>query len=452
MRTWRVPAGLVGLAIFMTVHAGGLGEQEKIELKEKTAVGDQYRVELAMQLTGQLQIRNGDKTINLQLIASATHRFPERVLGLDDLGDQGRPVRVARHYDEAKATISVQGENSQRTLRPDRRFQVAQRMKDETVTYSPVGPMTREELELTGEHLDVLMLSGLLPAGPVAMGESWTVPNSTAQALTGVDGLVSQDLRCKLQNVDAGQARVSLFGSVTGISRGAEVKISVEGTYLFDCKLSRIVSVEWKQKDERNQGPVTPASKMETTTTVKRTFGTGPFEALLDGVVATVPAEPGPEHLLLTYRDAKGRCEFHHDRGWHVISQNERQAVLRCLERGELIGQLNVTPWTKAKPGEHLTPEELRKHIDDSPGFSVDQVLQSGQVRADDGLWAYRLSVIGTADEVRLMQNYYAVADPQGRQAILTFTTEVPLAEKFAERDLSIVGTVSFPESRPAKP
>ena len=135
----------------------------------------------------------------------------------------------------------------------------------------------------------------------------------------------------------------------------------------------------------------------------------------------------------------------HHARDWHVISQNDRQAVLRLLDRGELIGQLNVTPWPKAKPGEHLSPEELRKHIDDSPGFEVDQLLQSGQMPADEGLWLYRLSVIGTADEVRLLQNYYAIADRQGNQAVLTFTTEVPLAEKFAERDLSIVGTVSFP-------
>jgi len=450
MRIMRIWLGLAVLAILGVAGAGeeALAQEnvaqatEKIELVEKAKVGDQCRVELALQVTGRIRIMNGDKTIDLKLAASAEHRFPERVLSADA---EGRPTRVARHYDEAKALISVQGENSRRTLRPDRRFQVTQQVNGETVTYSPVGPLTREELELTGEHLDLLALPGLLPAGPVAAGASWPVPNPVAQSLAGYDGLVSQELRCKLQKADAEQAHVVFAGALNGIARGAEIKTTVEGHYVFDRKLAKIVSLEWTQKDERGQGPVSPASSTESTTRVKRTFDGGPSDALLDGVIATVADEPGPGQLLLGYRDSKGRCEFHHDRNWHVISQNERQAVLRLLERGALVGQLNVTPWSKAKPGEHLTPEELRKHIDDSPGFTVDQVLQSGQAPAEDGLWVYRLSVIGSADDVRLLQNYYAIADKQGNQAVLTFTTEVPLAEKFAEKDLSIVGTVNFP-------
>ncbi len=417
-------------------------EAEKIELIEKTKVGEQCRVEMGLQLTGQIHIKNGDKTVALKLAASAEHRFPERVLSVDAAG---RPARVARHYDEAKAVITVQGEKATRSLRPERRFQVAQRLGDETVTYSPVGPLAREELELTGDHLDLSMLSGLLPSTPIPAGATWTVPNPVVQALAGYDGLISQNLKCKLQEANADQAGVTFGGSLNGITRGAEVKTAVEGRYVFDRKAQKIVALEWKQKDERGQGPVSPASVTESTTTVKRRFDAGPSESLLDGVVATVPDEPGPGHLLLTFRDSKGRFEFHHDRDWHIISQNERQAVLRLLDQGELIGQVNVTPWAKARPGEHLTPEELRKHIDDSPAFTVDQVLQSGQTPAEEGMWVYRLSVIGTADDVRLMQNYYAIADKQGNQVVLTFTTEVPLAEKFAERDLSIVGAMSFP-------
>ena len=64
------------------------------------------------------------------------------------------------------------------------------------------------------------MLTGLLPAKPVAAGESWLVPNAAAQALAAYDGLVGNDLRCKLAKLDEEQARITFAGSLNGITRG----------------------------------------------------------------------------------------------------------------------------------------------------------------------------------------------------------------------------------------
>jgi hypothetical protein len=437
----------VGLLVFAGMPTTA-GAAEKYALQEKIAVGDQWRVEMAMRLAGEVQIRNADKTITLKLSATARHLFPERVLQVR--GD-GLPTQVARFYEQARADITTQGVTSTRTLRPDRRLQVAQRIKDETVTYSPSGPLGREELELTGEHLDVLMFHGLLPTEAVVVGETWKIPIPVAQALAALDGVTSQDLRCKLESVKGGEARVSVAGTVAGISRGAEVKAAVEGAYTFDLKARKLASLQWKQKEQRHQGPVNPAVKFESTTTVKRTFGVQ-AEALANAAVADIPVEPNPGHLLLSFGDAKGRWELLHDRSWHVVAQTEQHAVLRLLDRGELIAQMNVIPWEKAQPGKHMAPEDLRKHIEGSPDFIVDQTLQADEVPDDEKRWIYRVSVVGRSDEVQVLQNYYAVAGPGGNQVVLIFTTEVPLAERLAERDLSIVGSVRFPEPAKAKP
>jgi hypothetical protein len=413
---------------------------EKYSLKEKFAVADQWRTNLSLQLSGNLQMRSGDKVLALTLAAQADHQFPERVLNVDEAG---QATRVARSYEQAKAGITVQGSRSERSLRPERRLQVAQRIKDETVTFAPSGPLTREELELTGEHLDVLMAGALLPEKEVGVGEAWEVTIPAIQALVGLDGVISQDVKGKLESVQGDMARITFSGNVEGISRGAELKTAIDATASFDLKAARLTALEWKQKEQREQGPVTPAAKTESTTTMKRTLGVK-ADALSNGVVAQLPAEPGPAHLMLLYRDAKGRFEFLHERAWHVVAQNDQYTVMRMLERGELVAQVNVLPWAKARPGQHIGTDELKKLIEESPAFTVDQTLQSGTMPAEAGYWIYRVSAVGKSNETPVLQNYYAVAGPQGDQLMLVFTTEVNQAEHLGSRDLSMVGTVSF--------
>jgi hypothetical protein len=114
------------------------------------------------------------------------------------------------------------------------------------------------------------------------------------------------------------------------------------------------------------------------------------------------------------------------------------------LERGELIAQVNIVPWEKAKPGQHISEEDLKKLVESGDSFALDQIVQSGTVPADAGYWVYRITAAGKSNETAVLQNYYAVASPQGEQVMLIFTTEVNQAEKLAGRDLSLVGTVRF--------
>jgi hypothetical protein len=175
-----------------------------------------------------------------------------------------------------------------------------------------------------------------------------------------------------------------------------------------------------------------------------RTFGVK-SEQLTDAIAKAMPAEPSPGHLLLQFREPKGRHEFFYERGWQTVSQNDQYTVLRLLERGELVAQVNVVPQTRARPGQHTSPEDFQKQVHDIPDFKLDQVLQTGEVPAEQGFWVYRVSVAGQSNDLNVLQNHFLVAGPKGDQVMLTFTTEVGLAERLGGRDLSIVGTVAFP-------
>ena len=145
---------------------------------------------------------------------------------------------------------------------------MAQRPQDSLLCYSPQGPLTREELETVSEHFDTLALAGLLPGKEVAVGDTWKVGNQAAQALCLFEGLVENNLTGKLAEVKNGEAVISITGTARGIELGAQAKMTVTATAKFDLNRKRLTALEWKQKDDRDQGPASPASTAESTITL----------------------------------------------------------------------------------------------------------------------------------------------------------------------------------------
>src|SRR5262245_25935446 len=142
MNGWRMRAG-VGLVLVLAAAAPA----QEVTLAEPLKAGDCFKVDLDMKLAGQMRFQRDGKVTPLKLTAQANHVFPERVLSV---GKDGRPDKVARAYEKAKAVVTLAGDPSERTLRKERTLVVAQRdSKDVPLYYSPSGPLTRGELELT---------------------------------------------------------------------------------------------------------------------------------------------------------------------------------------------------------------------------------------------------------------------------------------------------------------
>ena len=126
-------------------------------LAEPAQAGDCFHVTIDMKLTGEIRVRKGDDAVKLKLAANASHDFHERIL---TAGADGLAQKTARVYDTAKATIRVNDDASERTLRPERRLVVAQRDKQQLLVYSTGGGFTQEELEVAHDHFDTLVAAG----------------------------------------------------------------------------------------------------------------------------------------------------------------------------------------------------------------------------------------------------------------------------------------------------
>jgi hypothetical protein len=149
----------------------------------------------------------------------------------------------------------------------------------------------------------------------------------------------------------------------------------------------------------------------------------------------------------LYYRDAKSRFDLVYAREWLTVSQTKEHLVMRMLDRGDFVAQVTITPWSQARPGEHLSGEGFQKQMEKVAGWEQTDVLQVGEVPSDGGRWIYRISALGQLEGVKVLQNFYLVAGPGGEQVVLAFTMTQGQAEKLAARDLALAGSIDFPTS-----
>jgi hypothetical protein len=434
----------------VAVIAAGPGQAQTYSLVESPRVGDCFRVHIDMALSGELRVNRDGKQVPLKLEALATHDFPERLL---NVGADGLADKAARYYETAKATVTLDKDVSERFLRTERRLMVAERSNGRFLLYCPAGTLTRDELDLTGDHFDTLALTGLLPGKAVAVGESWKLPNSVVQALCSFEGLTEQNIECKLEEVQNEAARFSVKGTSSGIDLGAQVKLIVDAICVFDLQSHKITRIDWKQKDDREQGPVSPASSLHTTVRLNRNAVEQP-SVLSDVALVSVPDGFGPPEPLtqLEYRDQKNGFAMQYNREWQTVSQSDEHVVLRLLDRGEFVSQVTLTPWTKAEEGKHLTPEEFRQAMSDTPGWQPEEEVQAGEVPGDKDRYIYRISSVGQLEGSKVMQNFYLVAAPDGRQLVLVFTLAPKQVDRLGTKDLMLAAGTHFVHSKDASP
>jgi hypothetical protein len=442
MRSWRT----LGIIAVVLAGASTVRAQDTYLLAEEIKPGDCFRIEINLDVDGELRVSREGRPVPLKLAATARHAYPERVL---HIGKTGLIEKTARVYETARAEIKVMDSRSQRALRTERRLVVAQYFKDQRLAYCPAGPLTREEVELIEGHFDSLCLTGLLPGKEVKVGETWKVLSPVVQGLCHFEGLSEQDLVCKLEKVEGKIAHVSVTGAADGIDLGAMAKVKIQAAYQFDLKEQRLVQLEWKQQDEREQGPASPASTVRARTILKRARIDEPRELNNVALVSVPDGMQPPEAMTyVEHREMKDRFDLTHGREWHLVGQTSDHVVLRMLDRGDFVAQLTVTPWTPADKGKHISADEFRRAMAETPGWEPEKELQAGEVPAEGGRWIYRLSSLGQMDGMPVLQNFYVVAAPSGEQVVLVFTMAPRHAERLGTRDLSIAGSIDFPASR----
>jgi hypothetical protein len=351
----------------------------------------------------------------------------------------------ARLYSDAVASAVVAGEKADRNLPADRRLIVARRKADGLMCFSPAGSLTRDDLDLVSEHFNPQCLAGLLPGKVVNVGDTWTLSDNAVQAACLFDGVIKNALAGKLTAVKDGLATFTIEGTVEGIEKGAKVTLTVSAIGTFDAGAGRVATLNWKQKDDREQGAVNPASQVEVAVTLKReALAELPKELSDEGLAKLLAGELPVKFTDLRYTDPKKRYQITHTRDWYVTGQTDTHLVLRLIDRGEFGAQATVTVWKKAEAGKHTPADEFKKVVADAPGWAPGKVLSESELPAGNGRWLYRVVQEGKIDNVPVVQTFYLLAGAQGDQLVVTVVMKPDKVKVVGTRDQNLVNAIEF--------
>lgn len=454
---------------------GGLALRaaDAVKLAEPDTDPRAFTVTVTMEVTGKLETPREDRVQQTPLEGNATLVYEER--RLPGAGRDAEAYRSVRSYVKAQTDIATGGFQTVRSLRPSRKLIVSEGTREGLRQFSPAGPLTYEELELMQFPGDSLALQALLNDTALEPGEVWKPSDWVLQYVTGIEASEKAAINCKLESVTNGVARVQFSGEIRGADLGARCVIKVSGHYLYDIAGKYLKHAEVTQEDTREAGVLNPAFSI----TAKSILNRRPLDkpaSLADEVLQADSLESNEGNLLLIYEQPDWGVRFFYGRDWHVFHQTPDLAILRMMQQGGVIAQMQVSPVRQAaKPGQHVAPEKFKSDIKKQLGGNFQEFLLDEEVKRDDKQYHYRVIAAGgvqravpkqadgkdeskkarpaaaegseAATETQFIPFqwiYNLLAAPDGRQAILTFVLEADQLEKFKAQDAIILSNFQF--------
>ena len=371
-------------AVFLAIATTARGGDEAVTLRELARSGDASRAVVELKAEGSFRpatLPGAAEARPLALKVETRVEFVERVGSVDP---QGQPRRTFRQVEGAAAAINGEVRPSSSALRPEVATLVADRRDASVAITSAGGPLTRSELELVQGPGDPLALGSLLPTRPVAVGDRWIVGQLAARNLSGYDALATNALEATLEAVDAGSARVRLLGTIRGAALGGEGSMACDGSITFDRRANRVDRLTLRRAETRRAGPVEAGLDVKSVITVARQAA--PLVKPLDDdelLARAVEASRGPDLLLFNAPD--GKFTLLHDRDWHLYWDDDRQVILKRLDRGEMVAQCNLSAGPGAGKGRHQDVEQFKADLKKALGDRFLRFVGDGEVDGAPG-------------------------------------------------------------------
>jgi hypothetical protein len=366
---------------------------------------------------------------------------------------RGRPRKVARHVIQAAAAVTGEKIRSRATsLRPGVALLVAERRRHDgpVVVISPLGPLTRSELELVEVEGDPLALADLLPYGPVGVGKSWRVGEAAAEGISGYDVITANVLDATVESCDEARVKVRLHGRIEGSLQGAPGLMTCDGVLTFDRRMGWIDHLELHRNESRRPGPIEAGMDVKSTLTMTRDAAQPPA-TLSDAGLARYSLDVTPRSERLIQNSPDEKSSFLHDRKWHVYWGNHKLMVLKRLEAGRVVAQCNLVVGPQAGRGRHQDPNQFRDEVRRVLSERFVQFLGMGEINGDPaGGFRYKLGIQGRQGELGVVWYYYLVASPAGDQLVVTYTLAAQDAPAFGDEDEQMISTLRWNPPRQA--
>ena len=122
---------------------------------------------------------------------------------------------------------------------------------------------------------------------------------------------------------------------------GVSTEIELKAKYRFDTRLKRVTYLAMLIKEKRAIGHVGPG--LDTVAKLIMKITPMATSEQLSANLAEAPGPMSPDQAQLSFVAPGRQFGFRYDRRWFVTSDDPKLAVLRLIDRGELVAQCNVS-------------------------------------------------------------------------------------------------------------
>ncbi len=433
---------LIRCGMLFLLLVGSTTAGEKYTLEEPVDDDRVFGVGLRLDVQGKVQTRGAEnKNVDLPLTGSAALSYRERrLLGI---GTSSESLRSVRDYENAQVDIEVADEKTQVALPDALKLIVVQGKPSGLEAYSLGGLLSAQEVELLSPPTDSLGLVALLPTSPVEVGEEWTPAKWVGQFLARLEASTKNDLTCKLVSVEKNIAKITFTATVHGAVQGAPSELTITGSIDYDLTSKSISAADVQQTEKRTVGAVSVGLDVSARMRLLRKVAQVGGRIATPEVLNVASVEQPPSALLLRF-EAPGNLGMLHSRQWHLFKQTEQTSILRLLDEGLFIAQVNLSPIPAARAGEHTSPEVFQADIRQSLGERLKTITKTEVIPTKDGRYVYRVVAEGAIAERQLTWIYYLLANPRGEQASMLVSLDRNLVEKLGNRDVELVQSLRF--------
>jgi hypothetical protein len=407
-------------------------------------VGQIDKVTCQLEIGGEiLQFVGGkEKTDKVSELHKLT--YSEKTLAISADG-----AKSARFYEEVDCSRKV-GDDGQKLLLPaDHRLIGADATDQMAALFSPAGALSQDEQIAIDVLGNSLLLDGLLPDKPVAIGESWKHSDRWIAQLLWLDNVGQSDVQSTLREVTGQVARFKISGKALGMFKGTPSEIELEGNYRYDRRRNRIDWIGLLVKEQRKSSPKAEGARVVARSQVLVVPRESCAE-LSDSALKSLSFEATPEALRTAYQAKHDNWAIAYDRCWNMYHDVADAVEMHLLDQGDIVAQCKISALPKADPAKLVSLEayqrELRAALEQVKCF--DDVVDSTESKTPDDYRVLRVEIRGAASDLPMRWIYYHLADPQGRQAVFAIVVEEKLYDRLAGKDKTLVQAFRFTDTR----
>ena len=435
-RQFRAFCNLIGLLIWAVSLTSGTnslvwGEGSAFRLRPDSKTGRLVQVKVSLDVQGKIADPSRPKPSSVPFAVAARVAYGERMM------EQASGAVVARHYANGVAKITVDKAKIDTQLRDQHRLLLISPETRGPDLYSPVGPLTQDELDLLKLPFSSHAVELLLSESDVQLGGQWQPTAETMRQMLLLDSVAECSVNARLEDTKSTAARVRFSGKVRGTSDGSTTSIALNGVMHFDLHAKLVTWLQMKMAENRAAGHLTHGYQATSDFRMQITPAKH-LPNLTPQRIALITKQTDPLAGLIALDFPNSGLALTPHQGWHLISDNAEGTILRLIDNGDLIAQANISRLADVQSGHRLSLAEFQNDIQRALAERFGQ-LELAQEQTDErGRHVAKVVVTGQVKDVPIKWIYHHVTDKQGRRVALLFTLETDLTERFADSDVGL--------------